>query len=93
MKRVAIIVAAALMVTATVPAMGQQSHEERVACELAAKNCLNKAAILEKRVKKLSAEIKKGSPKYSAEDLKKLEDKLKETQDLLDKIEGKTPGK
>lgn len=93
MKTRAMIVLAALMVAATVPAMGQQSHEERVSCELAAKNCLNRAAILEKRVKKLNAEIKKGSSKYSAEDLKKLEDKLKETQDLLDKVEGKTPAK
>jgi uncharacterized protein YlxW (UPF0749 family) len=93
MKTSAIVVAAAVMLAATVPAMAQQTHEERISCELAAKNCLNKADILEKRVKKLNAEIKKGSSKYSAEDLKKLEQKLKETQDLLDTMEGKTPAK
>lgn len=93
MKTRAIIVLAALMMAAAVPVIAQQTHEERVACELAAKNCLNKADILEKRVKKLNAEIKKGSAKYSAEDLNKLEQKLKETQDLLDKIEGKAPAK
>ena len=92
MKTSAIIVVAALMMAATVPVVAQQTNEEKVICELAAKNCLNKADILEKRVKKLNAEIKKGSKTYSAEDLKKLEQKLKETQDLLDKME-KTPAK
>ena len=93
MKTRAIIVLAALMMAATVPAVAQQTNEEKVICELAAKNCLNKADILEKRIKKLNKEIKKGSTTYSAEDLKKLEEKLKETQDLLDKIEGKAPAK
>ncbi len=93
MKTRAIIVLAALMMAATVPVIAQQTNEEKVICELAAKNCLNKADILEKRIKKLNKEIKKGSTTYSAEDLKKLEEKLKETQDLLDKIEGKAPAK
>ena len=93
MKNRAIIVLAALMMSATVPATAQQTNEEKVICELAAKNCLNKADILEKRVKKLNAEIKKGTKTYSAEDLKKLEQKLKETQDLLDQMEGKAPAK
>ncbi len=93
MKIKAIIAGAALMMAAAVPAIAQQTNEEKVICELAAKNCLNKADILEKRVKKLNAEIKKGSKTYSAEDLKKLEEKLKETQELLDKMEGKAPAK
>lgn len=93
MKKRAILALAALMISATIPAIAQQTNEEKVICELAAKNCLNKADILEKRVKKLNAEIKKGSRKYSAEDLKMLEQKLKESQDLLDKIEGKAPAK
>lgn len=93
MKTRAIIVLAALMLSATVPALAQQTHEERVICELAAKNCLNKADILQKRVKKLNAEIKKGKKAYSAEDLKNLEQKLKETEELLDKLEGKSPAK
>ena len=93
MKINTLVVLGALMLSATVPALAQQTHEEKVICELAAKNCLSKADILEKRVKKLNAEIKKGTKTYSAEDLQKLEQKLKETQDLLDKIEGKAPAK
>jgi Skp family chaperone for outer membrane proteins len=87
------IAVAALIIAAAVPVVAQQTHEEKVACDLAAKNCLNKAEILEKRIKKLNAEIKKGTKTYSAEDLKKLEQKLQETQDLLDQVEGKTPAK
>jgi hypothetical protein len=77
-----------LLASVSVPAFAQQSHQEQVICELAAKNCLNKSEILQKRIKKLNAEIKKGKKSYSAEELKKLDQKLQETQDLLDKLEG-----
>lgn len=93
MKKSVIMVIAALMLSITIPAISQQTPEEKVICNLAAQNCLNKADVLQKRIKKLKADVKKGSKTYSAEDLKKLEQKLQETQDLLDKIEGKTPAK
>ncbi len=91
MKMKAIVIA--LTMVAALPVSAQQTNEEKVICELAAKNCLNRAEILEKRVKKLNAEIKKGNTKYSAEELKKLEQKLKETQELLDKMGEKAPNK
>lgn len=93
MKKSVIMVIAALMLSITIPAISQQTPEEKVVCNLAAQNCLNKADVLQKRIKKLKADVKKGTKTYSAEDLKKLEQKLQETQDLLDKIEGKTPAK
>jgi uncharacterized protein YlxW (UPF0749 family) len=91
MKKIVLMISAALLVSASMPAFSDQTPEEKVICNLAAQNCLNKADVLQKRVKKLKAEVNKGSKKYSAEDLKKLEQKLQETQDLLDKMEGKTP--
>jgi uncharacterized protein YlxW (UPF0749 family) len=93
MKKIVIMISAALLVSASIPVFSQQTPEEKVVCNLAAQNCLNKADLLQKRVKKLQGEVKKGTKAYSAEDLKKLEQKLQETQDLLDKMEGKTPGK
>jgi uncharacterized protein YlxW (UPF0749 family) len=93
MKKIVLMISAALLVSASMPAFSDQTPEEKVICNLAAQNCLNKADVLQKRVKKLKAEVNKGSKKYSAEDLKKLEQKLQETQDQLDKMEGKTPGK
>jgi len=93
MKKSVIMIMAALMLSTTLLAYSQQTPEEKVICNLAAQNCLNKAEILQKRIKKLNADLKKGTKTYSAEDLKKIEQKLQETQDTLDKIEGKTPGK
>lgn len=93
MKKIVLMISAALLMSAAMPAFSDQTPEEKVVCNLAAQNCLNKADILQKRVKKLKSEVKKGTKTYSAEDLKKLEQKLQETQDLLDKIEGKTPAK
>lgn len=93
MKKIVLVIIAVLMVSATMPAFSQQTPEQKVICNLAAQNCLNSADILQKRIKKLNAEVKKGTKTYSAEDLKKIEQKMKETQDLLNKIEGKASGK
>jgi uncharacterized protein YlxW (UPF0749 family) len=93
MKKIVLMLSAALLVTASMPAFSNQTPEEKVICNLAAQNCLNKADVLQKRVKKLKAEVAKGTKTYSAEDLKKIEQKLQETMDLIDKVEGKTPGK
>ena len=85
MKGSMIVVMAALLVSATV--FAQQSNQEKVVCELSSGNCVKQAELIQKKVKRLSREIKKGEKKYSPEELKKLEQKLKETQDLLDKLE------
>jgi uncharacterized protein YlxW (UPF0749 family) len=88
MKTSALVVMAAFLMSAAVPVFAQDAQQQEI-CQIAAKNCLNKADILQKKVKKLNAEIKKGSTKYSAEDLKMLEQKLQDAQDQLDKMEGK----
>jgi uncharacterized protein YlxW (UPF0749 family) len=93
MKKIVLMISAALLVSASMPAFSDQTPEEKVICNLAAQNCLNKADVLQKRVKKLKTEVNKGTRTYSAEDLKKIEQKLQDTMDLLDKVEGKTPGK
>lgn len=93
MKKCTIILLAAVMMSASIPAFAQQTQEEKVICQLASKNCLNQVDIIQKRVKKLNKEISKGTKTYSAEELKKLEQKLKETLEQLDKLEGKAPAK
>jgi hypothetical protein len=92
MKMRAIVVLAALMMTAAIPVFADQASQDQVICNLASKNCQSSAVSIEKRVKKMNAEMKKGKV-YSTEDVQKLEQKLKEAQDLLDKMEGTTPGK
>jgi hypothetical protein len=93
MKKSALVILATFLLSATLPAYAQQTNEEKVICNLAAQNCLNKAEILQKRIKKLKGEVKKGTKTYSAEELKKIEQKLQETEDLLDQVEGKKPAK
>lgn len=93
MKKSTLMILATCMLSATMPAYAQQTNEEKVICNLAAQNCLNKAEILQKRIKKLKGEVKKGTKTYSPEELKKIEQKLQETEDLLDQVEGKKPAK
>ncbi len=88
MKKIAIVLLAAFLTSAVVPALAQDSQEKEQ-CAIAANNCLNKAEILQKRIKKLKAQIKKGDTKYSAEEMKVLEQKLQDAMDQLDKMEGK----
>jgi len=92
MKNIAIIAMAALLISAAVPSIAQDA-QEKVVCNISAKTCLNKVDILQKRIKKLNAEIKKGNRNYSAEEMKKLELKLQEAMDQLDKVEAKSQQK
>lgn len=85
MRTSSVLVIAALLVSGTV--MAQQSNQEKVICELSSGNCLKQADVIQKKIKKINTEIKKGDKKYSPEQLKQLEQKLKETQEMLDKLE------
>jgi len=60
-------------------------------CLLASKNCMNEVDSIQQRMKKINSEIKKGKKVYSAEELKKLEQKLKEADEILKSLE--KPGK
>lgn len=93
MKRIliAVLTVAALSVTsmgfaANAPAAGGKNE-----CLLSSKNCMDQVDSIQQRMKKLHAEIKKGKKVYSAEELKTLEQKLKETDDYLKSLE--KPGK
>ena len=93
MKKIILIAMAALMVSTVAPVFAQEeSTQDKVICQLAVKNCLTQSDAFQKRLKKLQKEMAKGKT-YSAEDVKKLEQKLKEAQEILDKLEGKTPAK
>jgi len=87
MRSSTIIVLATLLVSGTV--LAQQSNQEKVICDLASGNCLKQADLIQKKVHKLNKEIQKGEKKYSPEELRRLELKLKETQDMLYKLETK----
>ena len=89
MKKIAIIAMTAFVMAVAGPAIAQDTTEKDV-CRISATTCLNKAEILQKRIKKLNAEIAKGNTKYNADDLEMLEQKLQETMKQLDKMEAES---
>ena len=87
MKKLALMLMTAVALAATAPAMAQEmTKDEKDMCLLASKNCAGEVDSLQKKMKKLQAEIKKGKKVYSAEELKKLDQKLKEANELADAL-------
>lgn len=60
------------------------SKAEKDQCLLASKNCQNATLSIQEKMNKLQGEIEKGNKVYTVEEIKKLEDKLKETEKDLD---------
>jgi peptidoglycan hydrolase CwlO-like protein len=87
MKKIAVLLCAAFMMSATVPAIAaEMTKEEKDQCLLASKGCATEVDSIQKKIKKLQAEIKKGTKVYSSAELKKLKDKLDEADKMLDTI-------
>ncbi|HIJ96925.1 MAG TPA: hypothetical protein HPP94_14540 [Desulfuromonadales bacterium] len=85
MKTTALVVMSALLMSAAGPVFAM-SHQERLACAWTAGNCFDEAKLLEKRITEIKSEIRKNS-NGSAEELKKLENKLQEATDRLQRVE------
>jgi hypothetical protein len=64
----------------------EAGKSEKNECILAAKGCKDEVDSIQQKIKKINAEIKKGTKVYSPEELKKLNDKLKDANKLLDDI-------
>ncbi len=87
MKKVLIAVLTAFALSATTAAFADEmKKDEKNECILAAKGCKDEVDSIQQKIKKIRTEIKKGTKVYSPEELKKLEDKLKEANKLLDDI-------
>ena len=86
MKMSAVFAVASLLVAISVPAVSEDSQEQ-VICNISAKTCQNLVDNLQKRIRKISAEINGGSDKYTDDEMKMLEQKLKDAMNLLDRIE------
>ena len=87
MKKAAVMVLAAFMMSAAVPAFAaEMTKEEKDQCLLASKGCKGEVDSIQKKIKKLQAEIRKGTKVYSAEEIKKLQSKLDEADKMLDTL-------
>jgi peptidoglycan hydrolase CwlO-like protein len=85
------MMAAGLLLISAVAAPGQPTQAQKNECLLASKNCTNQVDDIYKRMQRLDKEIKKGTKVYTPQELKQLQQKLTETQELLRDME--RPGK
>jgi Skp family chaperone for outer membrane proteins len=88
MKKITMMALAALLMLNSAAALAQETPQEQYLCKVQAGNCLTRVDRIQRKMKKLEAETKKGKV-YSAEDLKKIEDKLKEVEQMLDNLKAK----
>jgi len=84
MKKIALAVMAVFLMSAAVPVFAETAQEKEQ-CAISANTCLNKAEVVEKRMKKMKADIKKGTM-YSPEEMKVLDQKLQDVMDQMDKM-------
>ena len=64
---------------------GQMDHQMMMNHE-GAQQCALQAESIQEKIKRMQGEIKQGSTKYTPEELKKLSEKLKEANDLLENL-------
>jgi len=84
MKRLACLVMAATIFSATVPAMAAEpTKAQKDECLLVSRNCKNAVDDIQTQIAKIDKEIKKGTAVYTPQELKKLEQKLTEVKELL----------
>jgi len=83
MKKIAMILAIAVLTASAIPAVAEMTKDEKDQCLLASKGCAGEVDSIQKQVKKIQAEIRKGTKVYSADELKTLEQKLKEVNAFI----------
>ena len=95
MKKVliALLTAVALSATSMAFAADAPKTNGKDECLLASKNCKDQVDSIQQKIKRINTEIKKGKKVYSAEELKKLQQKLKEADDILNNLERPGAGK
>ena len=87
MKKSALFVVAAVVMSCSIPVFASEKDE----CLLASKNCKDQVDSIQQKIKKINTEIKKGKKVYTADELKALHAKLKEVNAMLDDLN--RPGK
>lgn len=81
MKRL-LVVAMAVGLFGAMPAFA--GHGDKTMEHDGARQCALQAESIQEKIKRLEGEIAKGEKKYNAKEMKKLEKKLKEANDILD---------
>ena len=83
MKRLAVILMAVGLFGA-MPVFAAEHEGMKMDTKEGVRECALQAESIQKKIKRIQSEMKKGSTKYSAEDLATLNKKLKEANETLD---------
>lgn len=86
MRKTAVLLLAAFITSVSMPVFAEEMKSSKDECLLASKNCKGEVDSIQQKIKKLNTEIKKGKKVYSADEIKKLEEKLKEANAILDNL-------
>lgn len=87
MKKIAVMMLAAFSMSVAVPVFAADMDKAtKDQCLLASKGCATETKTIQQKIKALDTEIKKGKKVYSADEIKKLEQKLKEAEAILDNL-------
>lgn len=79
-----VVVLMAMGLLGVMPVFAAEHGDKKMESKECVIRCSNQAETIQEKIERIKKEIDQGSQKYSAEDLKKLEDRLKETNKLLD---------
>lgn len=85
-KNIITIIAAFLMAYSVSVLAANMDKETKDQCLLVSQGCANETRTIQQKIKALNKEIKKGKKVYSADEIKKLEQKLKEAEKILDDL-------
>ena len=86
MNRIIIMVMAAFLMSAAVPAFSAEiSHQEEYTCKVEARKCMSDLDVVHSKMEKMNKSIEGGAT-YSESDMQKLKMKIKELDELLDNM-------
>lgn len=87
MKRAIMLVTAALLMTTSTGVFAEQTQADRNECLLLSRNCKDQVDDIYTRMQRLEREIQKGTRVYTPKELRQLQEKLVETQEMLKDME------
>lgn len=85
MKRL-LVVAMAVGLFGAMPAFAADHASMKMDTKEGVRECALQAETIQEKIKRLETEVANGEKKYSAKELKKLEQKLKEANKILDQL-------
>ena len=83
-----LVVLMAVGLFGAMPALAAQHAGMKMDTPAGVRECALQAETIQEKIKRLDAEVAKGTKKYNAKELKKLEQKLKEANKILDQLNG-----